>query len=1737
MFKKKRDLFIFIAVIVLVAIAIFTPSEDFITGSATTNLDTIGNQITGNAPLLQISNLPVADSDINNPENIVVHYNFLSGDDEILTDSSENGNDGSIEGRGTVNFVEGKFGNALQITSNNYINLPDSVTPTFDPEKKWSVSIWFSPSVMTTGSDWNWIFMKPMELFLRAREPYYQFALTLNSQRKLDSFIWDKTSYSVISQISGSPNQVLLNEWYHAVVTYDLEVGEQILYLDGQLIGRKNIPKEKYKNHNSKFTLGFDPYPSPLSGKGIFNGRLDEFTIYNKALSAEEVSELHINGNSLKDNGVRAPPKPPAPNEGIVAHYNFGEIQDTNLLDSTDDNHDASIEGQGTPNLIEGKFGAALQITSNNYINLPVSVTPTFDSGKKWSTSIWFNPSEFPSRGNWDGIIFKPFTSYTDPYYQFALRLQPTGMLEAIVWDKQSHQENGMGLVSSPVLTLNEWHHAVATFDLVRGKIKLYIDNIFIGEIDVDVSRYTNHESKLTMGYDLKVNHGVFDGLLDEFTVYDKLLSEEEVNELFLNGNEFQDDGSGLPHVDPEKVIDYDFENAADGTIPDESGNENNGEYNGPIITDGVKNRGIQFDGTNFATTEHDETLEMQQISVSLWTKNLEEPENGHAILLKSSNNYWQDGFGMFYALDKVYFYVSTWSHHMVSSDITPTLWNHIVGTYDGETIKIYVNGVLGEEREYNNGIIQTNNEMEIGRGYGEGTNINGLVDEVKIYNKALSQDEITSLFEDIEFTEEELAARERETKRINCNRMFSDIEVKSSLNVDVTTDFNTWFNECSEFVEESCQTPIMGALGTCKNDLTSSCMSDFILDNLNSAPCFNEFFVETLCDDRQDNDHNEFTDCMDNKCIPTPICNVPCVTDNDCGDDKVCMLGMCRPSDFDPLGVCAVEHSKILTDYAGGTEIGLRFSLFADYCTNWISTKPECGTLAQNLLDSCEDDTTNPCYQNYLYANPQNADCFSGLFGACENDNECSGGKTCSESLKLCVECESNIECENNFICNSNYVCEAPCYSSNECSEGKICNYDTQQCIAPMETEICTDGWDNDNNGFVDCNDEACLNDPACIRPVESCTNGIDDDGDNLIDCMDTGDCLNDPACSNAPANVCAFPCVDSAEQCSGTMRNDLVCADRNQICCQPQLQIGGCTPGTENCSCGVNSYCNENLVCQDNLCIQVRSCNSIIDCLHGEECVNNVCSPVDHECDADGDCGANEVCNLESFTCQPNPDDNSCNADGDCGENEICNTDNICERLPGCSEDSHCGAGEISDNNLCIITTDCTTDEECSLPQLCNTINNICVTPECVTNEDCEANQQCNDDHTCGIRLFQQNEECTDTDDGMFYEVKGETTGRANSRADVLTYHDQCISDKILNEFFCDPDRNLQYVAWERYACKNLTDDDGNTKRCLEDENNLASCVSKNFCYKTDDCSGIGEECIDNTCTEIEERIPCNADWDCRGANECIDNFCSPATYCSSDAECVAPKTCNIERMKCVIAPTPCAVDNDCPEENEVCKDFLCEENAERGDGEDCKVNANCAAEVPLCKEGLCSTVECNDETPCPDDKTCTNSQCVSSEGGGAGGGNGRRGDYKSCEDLGGIYCSTECGEGDIESETTDNWYNGFREGGNCCLPMGEGESKNAVCKSKIFDPSTGTIEERYVTDCFDPDGDGFGVRKIWSGGDNRIPLGEEECTTIHKTDVSFFSLFSLVSSLLLILGFYIKKKKITTFLNTKK
>lgn len=78
----------------------------------------------------------------------------------------------------------------------------------------------------------------------------------------------------------------------------------------------------------------------------------------------------------------------------------------------------------------------------------------------------------------------------------------------------------------------------------------------------------------------------------------------------------------------------------------------------------------------------------------------------------------------------------------------------------------------------------------------------------------------------------------------------------------------------------------------------------------------------------------------------------------------------------------------------------------------------------------------------------------------------------------------------------------------SANCGDGN-CEFG-ETCLLDCATEFwCSDGADNDEDGFQDCADTAdCWNNPACFTATELiCTDGIDNDGDGKVDCADT-DC-----------------------------------------------------------------------------------------------------------------------------------------------------------------------------------------------------------------------------------------------------------------------------------------------------------------------------------------------------------------------------------------------------------------------------------------------------------------------------------------------------------------------------------------------------------------------------------------------------------------------------------------------------
>jgi len=143
-----------------------------------------------------------------------------------------------------------------------------------------------------------------------------------------------------------------------------------------------------------------------------------------------------------------------------------------------------------------------------------------------------------------------------------------------------------------------------------------------------------------------------------------------------------------------------------------------------------------------------------------------------------------------------------------------------------------------------------------------------------------------------------------------------------------------------------------------------------------------------------------------------------------------------------------------------------------------------------------------------------------------------------------------------------------------------------------------CSDGCDNDGNGFVDCDDLNCGGTPSC--PVEysnpACSDGIDNDMDGQTDCADTfpmsANCSKLSACNREESNA----------KCSDGVDND---GDGMMDCADPDCQTEGIVVCTGNmpaspippmaqwkmladaeCSNGMDDDTNTFVDCNDNAC-----------------------------------------------------------------------------------------------------------------------------------------------------------------------------------------------------------------------------------------------------------------------------------------------------------------------------------------------------------------------------------------------------------------------------------------------------------------------------------------------------------------------------------------------------------------------
>jgi hypothetical protein len=204
-------------------------------------------------------------------------------------------------------------------------------------------------------------------------------------------------------------------------------------------------------------------------------------------------------------------------------------------------------------------------------------------------------------------------------------------------------------------------------------------------------------------------------------------------------------------------VAAWSFDEGAGDTVKDVSGNGHSGTISGAKWVDGKFGKALEFNGDgDQVLVPHNEALNIQgELTVEAWVL-----PKGWNPDLNSIAQKWEDAsnrrqYQLTIYQQRNWWYVSDAGSNFPRAEgkieIKPDEWVHLAGTYDGQKLRSYTNGKFDVELAQANGIFTSDIPVVIG-GYGPKTpkctysqnrHFMGIIDEVRFWNKALSEAEI----------------------------------------------------------------------------------------------------------------------------------------------------------------------------------------------------------------------------------------------------------------------------------------------------------------------------------------------------------------------------------------------------------------------------------------------------------------------------------------------------------------------------------------------------------------------------------------------------------------------------------------------------------------------------------------------------------------------------------------------------------------------------------------------------------------------------------------------------------------------------------------------------------------------------------------------------------------------------------------------------------------------------------
>lgn len=367
------------------------------------------------------------------------------------------------------------------------------------------------------------------------------------------------------------------NLWSHVAFVFNGQTKTRSVFINGNLVPFSSSPavsKQKYEGGASTSCIGIQCLTGTWPAQHPFIGKLDNVSVYRRILSLAEITAMASQGNQ----SIAAP---------LFADWNFNQLTANKFSDFSGNGFSLeNLGGQSSAGLI----GNALDLNnfSTNDTKFAISPDINFGGDTDFSISFWVKPRN--SRNLNDSVIF---SQCPDPTYFYAVgatsfgkqcmtvSLRPTGSNTKITWQFEETSYNSTNALLSTdggktIVPFNGWTHLGFTYTHGTRVRKIFVNGVLVGSDSAGGSnprpyrvgggsicfgRVCN-QVPVAVGGILGFSGDLyFNGLFDEFKLWNKTLTDSEVQQQYN-----ADIAVGNP---PRLLKRYSFEETGTGNFKD----------------------------------------------------------------------------------------------------------------------------------------------------------------------------------------------------------------------------------------------------------------------------------------------------------------------------------------------------------------------------------------------------------------------------------------------------------------------------------------------------------------------------------------------------------------------------------------------------------------------------------------------------------------------------------------------------------------------------------------------------------------------------------------------------------------------------------------------------------------------------------------------------------------------------------------------------------------------------------------------------------------------------------------------------------------------------------------------------------------------------------------------------------------------------------------------------------------